>query len=898
MTSLLNRLSQLLSWVFAIILAIPALSAAAQNPVIRDQYAADPTARVFGDRVYLYPSHDIISPVAPEKRWFAMADYHVFSSTDLTDWTDHGVILDQKQVAWANPEGYAMWAPDCVEHHGRYYLFFPSGMKSGRGFGIGIATAPSPIGPFIPAAQPLDGVRGIDPCMLQTTQGESYLFWAGNGGITVARMDDDYQRIAAAPQVVQGLPEGFKEGPFAFERNGLYYLTFPWVRQKDGTETLAYAMSQKPEGPYTFKGVIMDEWADKCWTNHHSIMQYRGQWYLFYHHNDYSPSFDKCRSVRIDSLSFRPDGTIMKVEPTLRGVGLTDARRHIEIDRYSSISSTGAQAMLLDSLQPFRGWALRLNRQGWARYNRVAFRPGLCRLTLRARAQKPSTVAVTIGSQCVARLNIAPCDSFSEQTVSINPVAAGTYDIKAQLEKGSNADVDWISFEGKPIPPYTQGGLMTGRYRNYFAEMGHTPDEIDRRVDSVFQEVFFGPNRVYFEVGDSLGYISDLKNHDVRTEGMSYGMMIAVEMNRKDIFDRLWRWAQRYMLIRQGPMAGYYAWSCKTDGTHNAEGPASDGELYMITSLIFASNRWGNHSGIDYLAEAQRLLRLAREGNTKNGEHALINAKHRLITFTPGGFGALFTDPSYHVPAFYEVWARWAADGHADYYRACADSSRQFLHRCVNPSTALSPDFTTYGGRPLSLPGNQPMKGNRDFRYDSWRVPMNIALDYSWACADSTWQRHYANTLQDFFFNKGLDAYIDQYRTDGMPAENPYQGGGKPGLRHSVGLVSTLAAASLAADHAKARDFAARLWQSTNTPFADGYFDAYYDGLLRLFAFLHLSGKYRVIAPDPSLLSGSRPTAGAIKSNDKTPSSATCLPEAQRATKSIINQRVTTKTLR
>ena len=898
MTSLLNRLSQLLSWVFAIILAPPALSAAAQNPVIRDQYAADPTARVFGDRVYLYPSHDIISPVAPEKRWFAMADYHVFSSTDLTDWTDHGVILDQKQVAWANPEGYAMWAPDCVEHHGRYYLFFPSGMKSGRGFGIGIATAPSPIGPFIPAAQPLDGVRGIDPCMLQTTQGESYLFWAGNGGITVARMDDDYQRIAAAPQVVQGLPEGFKEGPFAFERNGLYYLTFPWVRQKDGTETLAYAMSQKPEGPYTFKGLIMDEWADKCWTNHHSIVQYRGQWYLFYHHNDYSPSFDKCRSVRIDSLSFLPDGSIAKVVPTLRGVGLTDARRHIEIDRYSSISSTGAQAMLLDSLQPFRGWALRLNRQGWARYNRVAFRPGLCRLTLRARAQKPSTVAVTIGSQCVARLNIAPCDSFSEQTVSINPVAAGTYDIKAQLEKGSNADVDWISFEGKPIPPYTQGGMQTGRYRNYFAEMGYSSEDIDRRVNDVFQEVFFGPNRVYFEVGDSLGYISDLKNHDVRTEGMSYGMMIAVEMNRKDIFDRLWRWAQRYMLIRQGPMAGYYAWSCKTDGTHNAEGPASDGELYMITSLIFASNRWGNHSGIDYLAEAQRLLRLAREGNTKNGEHALINAKHRLITFTPGGFGARFTDPSYHVPAFYEVWARWAADGHADYYRACADSSRQFLHRCVNPSTALSPDFTTYDGRPLTLPGNQPMKGNRDFRYDSWRVPMNIALDYSWACADSTWQRHYANTLQDFFFNKGLDAYIDQYRTDGMPAENPYQGGGKPGLRHSVGLVSTLAAASLAADHAKARDFAARLWQSTNTPFADGYFDAYYDGLLRLFAFLHLSGKYRIIAPDPSRLSGSSPTAGAIKSNDKTPSSATCLPEAQRATKAIINQRVTTKTLR
>lgn len=849
MTTFLKRHTRVLWCALTAALLLPSLPSTAQNPVIRDQYSADPTARVFGDRVYLYPSHDSISPVAPERRWFAMADYHVFSSNDLTDWTDHGVILDQKQVPWANHEGYAMWAPDCVEHQGRYYLLFPSGLASERGFGIGIATAPSPIGPFTPAAKPLDGVRGIDPCMLQTSRGESYLFWAGNGGITVARMNDDYQSLAETPKTITGLPEGFKEGSFAFERNGLFYLTFPWVRQKNGTETLAYAMSKSPEGPYTFKGVIMDEWPDKCWTNHHSIVQYRGQWYLFYHHNDYSPTFDKCRSVRVDSLSFRPDGTIVKVHPTLRGVGITDARRHIEVDRYSSISPTGAQVVLLDSLQPFRGWALHLTRQGWARYNRVAFRPNLCRLTLRARAQKPSTVAVTIGNQRIARLSIAPCDTFAEQTVTIAPVAAGTHDIGLQLEKGSNADIDWLSFEGAPIPPYTQGGMQTGRYRNYFAEMGYSSEDIGRRVNDVFQEVFFGPNRVYFEVGDSMGYISDLKNHDVRTEGMSYGMMIAVEMNRKDIFDRLLRWAQRYMLMRQGPLAGYYAWSCKTDGTHNAEGPASDGELYMITSLIFASNRWGNHSGINYLAEAQRLLRLAREGNGQDSANALINPQHRLITFTPSGFGARFTDPSYHLPVFYEVWARWAGDGHADDYKAYAAASRRYLHRCINPLTALCPDLTDYNGKPLTPPGTKAMKGNRDFRYDSWRMPMNIALDYSWACADTAWQRRYANTVQDFFFNKGIDAYIDQYRTDGMPAERPYEGGGKPGLRHSVGLVATLAAASLVADHAKARDFVDRLWHSANVPFADGYFDAYYDGLLRLFAFLHLSGKYRVIAP-------------------------------------------------
>lgn len=156
MTTFLKRHTRVLWCALTAALLLPSLPSTAQNPVIRDQYSADPTARVFGDRVYLYPSHDIISPVAPEQRWFAMADYHVFSSTDLTDWTDHGVILDQKQVPWANHEGYAMWAPDCVEHQGRYYLLFPSGLASERGFGIGVATAPSPIGPFTPAAKPLD----------------------------------------------------------------------------------------------------------------------------------------------------------------------------------------------------------------------------------------------------------------------------------------------------------------------------------------------------------------------------------------------------------------------------------------------------------------------------------------------------------------------------------------------------------------------------------------------------------------------------------------------------------------------------------------------------------------------------------------------------------------------
>lgn len=147
--------------------------------------------------------------------------------------------------------------------------------------------------------------------------------------------------------------------------------------------------------------------------------------------------------------------------------------------------------------------------------------------------------------------------------------------------------------------PWTQGAFETGKYRNLFAEMGYKQADIDAKLESVFNDLFFGKDRVYFEVGDSMAYVSDIKNHDVRTEGMSYGMMIAVQFNRKDIFDRLWRWGKKNMQHQSGPLKGYFAWSCKIDGTSNSQGPASDGELYYVTALIFASNRWGNDTGIN-----------------------------------------------------------------------------------------------------------------------------------------------------------------------------------------------------------------------------------------------------------------------------------------------------------
>src|SRR5262245_59707486 len=151
--------------------------------------------------------------------------------------------------------------------------------------------------------------------------------------------------------------------------------------------------------------------------------------------------------------------------------------------------------------------------------------------------------------------------------------------------------------------------FYSGKYRNVFLETGYKLDDIDKKLASAYHDIFEGPDRVYFEVGDSMAYLSDLKNHDARTEGLSYGMMIAVQLNKKDVFDRIWRWSKKYLQHQDGPREGYFAWSINPiTMKKNSEGSASDGELYFITGLLFASNRWGNKTGIDYNAEARKIL--------------------------------------------------------------------------------------------------------------------------------------------------------------------------------------------------------------------------------------------------------------------------------------------------
>lgn len=390
----------------------------------------------------------------------------------------------------------------------------------------------------------------------------------------------------------------------------------------------------------------------------------------------------------------------------------------------------------------------------------------------------------------------------------------------------------------------TSSAFVTGNYHNLFREAGYSQAEIDKKIDKTYYDLFEGPDRVYFEVGDSMGYVSDLKNHDARTEGLSYGMMIAVQLNKKDVFDRIWRWSEKYLQHQDGPREGYFAWSINPKTMKkNAEGSASDGELYFVTDLLFAANRWGNKTGIDYYSKARRILDAMWQKDGTNNIYNILNTGFKQITFTPEGNNYNFTDPSYQLPAFFEVWALYAKDGHEQFYRDCADTARAFLHNACSSPTGLNADLTGFDGKPLARGRMQPA-----FRYDSWRVPMNITMDYAWFGKDKKWQEDYAMRFQNFLNSKGIDSFEDQFNLDGSRPEFILPAGGVRKLRHSLGLVATAASTEIIKKN-KNYDFVHALWNAKLKPYEDGYFDPYYDGLLYLFSMMHLSGRYQIIKP-------------------------------------------------
>jgi beta-xylosidase len=380
---------------------------------------------------------------APPGTWFTMEDYHVYSSENLTDWTDHGVILDQTQVPWLNGrKPYNMWAPDCVYKNGKYYFYFPTGG------GIGVAIADKPYGPFKAEAQPINGVRGIDPGVLIDDDGSAYLFW---GGISMAKLKDNMVELETQPQRVQNLPRpGTIEGPFPFKRNGIYYLTFP--HEVSGAERLEYLTANSPLGPYEWKGIIMDQSPSRCWTNHQSVVEYKGQWYLFYHDMDLSPRNDRNRSIKADYLYFNDDGTIQKVIPTHRGVGISNALKEIQIDRYSAISPEGTSVAFLDPNQTTKGWKTTLSAQNaWIRYNKVDFgQDKLKSVSVNASSKTGGVIEIRVDANdgpIVAEVNIASNPDWNMATSTLKESPTGVHDLIVMLKDAKNVDIDWIKFE-------------------------------------------------------------------------------------------------------------------------------------------------------------------------------------------------------------------------------------------------------------------------------------------------------------------------------------------------------------------------------------------------------------------------------------------------------------------
>ena len=461
-----------------------------------------------------------------------------------------------------------------------------------------------------------------------------------------------------------------------------------------------------------------------------------------------------------------------------------------------------------------------------------------------------ASVSVYIGGKKVGKVSFTGT-TLSEQSFEFKMTdVTGKQEIKFLLETDNGSNDTFVnSYElyyigdVKPLPdaptPASVGAVSTGKYRNLFKELGYSDAEIDKKVESAWQKFFYGTDeeRIYYPVGEDMAYIYTADTDDVRSEGMSYGMMICVQMDKQEEFDRLWKWAKTHMQHKSGEFKGYFAWQMNTNGTIKDNTPAADGEEYFATSLLFASARWGNGEGIyNYNKEAQEILTtMLHQADDGQGVN-MFDKTHKMPVFCPIGNAATYSDPSYHLPAFYEVWAREAEQDN-DFWSEAAEASRQHFKDATNEKTGLGPDYSEYSGAAKN-------DGNHgDFRFDAWRIAANIACDYAWWAQDS-WATTHANRIQSFFYDQGVDSYGNQWSLDGKNLSTD----------HSPGLVAMNATASLASSDKKSWSFLEDLWNISPTT---GKY-RYYDGCLYMMGLLHCSGKFR------AYLSGNTPVVGVV----------------------------------
>ena len=443
-------------------------------------------------------------------------------------------------------------------------------------------------------------------------------------------------------------------------------------------------------------------------------------------------------------------------------------------------------------------------------------------------------------------------DSWAVQTISISKfdltdkerqlteftIAMGINDQQIHYYM-DNVTVKYPFNTAQPVLP-AEGAYYTGEYRNLFLEAGYTQAQVDQRLEDLWRTYFEGNEdneRLYYEVGDDMAYILDVNNNDVRSEGMSYGMMLCVQLDKQEQFNKLWKWAKTNMQHKRGDeREGYFAWKLDRNGGIMDGNTASDGEEYFIMALMFASNRWGNGDGIyNYEYEANYIIKNCFNKPMKaNSSYTnLFDMTAKQITFVPFGMSANFTDPSYHLPAFYELWAMWAEEHNQD-FRDFAAKSREMFPKFAHGTTGLMPDYAEYDGRPHTGDGD-----HAGFLYDAWRCIMNMAVDFSWFRPEDVDYTALVNRQHNFFatINGGVPNYYSVYELDGRQKNG--------NTDHSPGLVACNATGALASNQMVAWEF---IDDFMATAIPTGRY-RYYDGLLYYLNFLHVSGNFRIWKP-------------------------------------------------
>ncbi len=374
---------------------------------------------------------------------------------------------------------------------------------------------------------------------------------------------------------------------------------------------------------------------------------------------------------------------------------------------------------------------------------------------------------------------------------------------------------------------------------NLLARLGYSAAEIEGRLEGIWFSVFdpASPDSFYRERGDGTAFVFDTGNDDVRTEGMSYAMMMALQRNRQDVFDRLWAWTMRHMYLEEGLHRGYFAWSCSLEGKKNAFGPAPDGEEYFALALLFAESRWGNRDEgggtpalYDYGAHARRLLELCVRRDETVGGMPMWDRQRRLIKFI---CEADFSDPSYHLPHFYRLFAERGNPSDAAFWREAAEASSRYIALCAHAETGLSPEYAHWDGAP------NDDNGFGGYYSDAYRVAANIGLNAAWGDPDPS-LRAVADRLLRFF--DGIDPKdYRKYALDGTPL-------GIPAL-HPLAIAATNAQAALALWDQESQTLPAHAERAVRLfwemPPRAGT-RRYYDNCLYFFALQALAGEYRV----------------------------------------------------